>query len=184
MRVLVSHVACFTIRNGACGATRAFSLHTKYISPLLQSCLHLTGSYFLLTWGWILPVMAEAVCISSGSSLKATQLLHALIFFFYSFFFFFFLVLLLRLHLFPFFIFSVFRSQLSPFLSKSLGSLWWHSMHHHSSGGRSVLLHSGVTGFCSTKDVTISCCVLELTSKEDATVEGAGGQRWRLLLLK
>lgn len=49
--------------------------------------------------------------------------------------------------------------------------------------GRSVPLHSSVTAFCSTKDVTNACCAVQATSEEDTKIQGEERERWNLLLL-
>lgn len=89
-------------------------------------------------------------------------------------------------HFFSFF--HVLLLSLSIFLSPPifLQVPWLLMVPQHASPllwGHSVLLHSSLTGFCSTKDVTISCCVLQATSKEDTKIQGAEGGRWRRLLL-
>lgn len=97
------------------------SPHTKYI--LLYSsaaCLHLTGSYFLLTWGETLPLKSAFLWWLHLKSHPAPSCPR--------FLFFFFSCPLLSLSLFHFFSLS------PPSFSKSLGSLWCHSMRHYSSG--------------------------------------------------
>lgn len=113
----------------------------------------------------------EKVHFSSGYILRATQLLDALIFFLSCPF--------AQSLLISFFFFS-----LTPPIFLQVP--WLLMVPQHASPllwGHSALLHSSVTAFCSTKDVTVSCCVLQATSKEDAKIQGAEGARWMLLLL-
>lgn len=135
--------------------------------PLFCRMPALNRKLFPADMGVNLARNGEKVHFSGGYILRATQLLHAPIFFFFS------------------------SCPLAQSLHISLVPIFhqvpWHLMvPQHASPllwGRSVLLHSSLTGFCSTKDVTISCCVLQATSKEDTKIQGAEGGRWRLLLL-
>lgn len=140
-------VACCTIQNGASfyfntsnpsvlqhvelhlstRFTPAFPFVQNTLPPFLF-CLHLTGSHFLLTVGCIVPAMGSwrGECFSGSSSLRATQLLHALIFLNFPS-----SICSVSAHF--FFSFSLESPPIPSFL-KSPGSSWCHSMHHHFSG--------------------------------------------------
>lgn len=144
----------------------------QYTSPLLSCCLPaLNRKLFSADLGEILPIMGKKCISLMAPFLRDTRLPHALISFFLS--------LLLSL---SFFFLPLVLLHPPIFLQVP----WLLMVPQHASlllWGHSVQLHSSISGFCSTKHVTISCCVLQAPSKEGTKNWGADRRTWWLLLL-
>lgn len=156
---LFLHLASYKIHPSSLVYRLPALYHKLFTAEVWVNLTH-TGNKMLLSRGCVFRA-SRRLHAPVSSSCSACPFSPCLSFFFFSFFSF---------HLPPIFL-QVSRLLMVPQHASTV--LW----------GRSVPLHSSVTAFCSTKDVTIACCAVQATSEEDRKIQGEERERWNLLLL-